>query len=161
MRSHPVLPCLPSERDMHRDLRRLAAATSAILVAACATPAPTTTTIVAEGGFHITFAGGEYGAFGAQSEPPDGIDDFEMVIPLEDITPIGLATEADPVRFPDRAVFQIRSVDVHDAVVMFDRSSSVPEMLVFTRGGRSPTIVPGLCDYYTDPSLRLCGPRPS
>jgi hypothetical protein len=116
---------------------------------------------MADAGVRMTFAGGVYEAFGAQAEPADGVDDFEMVIPLKDIGRIGFVAEADRVFFPDRAVFQIRNVAPHDAVVMFDRSTDVPVMLVFTRDGRSPTVVPGLCDYYTDASLRLCHPSPS
>lgn len=130
------------------------------LLAGCTPTAPrpgaSVTTIEAPAGVFITFAGERYTAFGAQpkpSEPPDGT---LLVIPLEDIASVGLATAADPVQFPDRTVFQIRNVDPRDAVVMFDRSAEVPEMLAFTRDGRSPTEVPGLCDYFADPTMQQC-----
>lgn len=145
----------------------LALATSvvvhAIVLAGCAIPGPTpfAGAILVEAGISMEFAGEGYEAFGAQSEPPDGVDDFDMIIPLENIEQIGFATETDPLLFPDRAVFRIRNVAPRDAVVMFDRSTDVPGMLVFTRDGTSPTVVPGLCDYYTDPSLRLCHPAAS
>jgi len=143
----------------------LCSAVAVGLLAGCAPTAPrpgaSVTTIVAPAGVFITFAGERYTAFGAQSTPSNPPDGTLLVIPLEDIASIGLATEADPVQFPDRTVYQIRNVDPSDAVVMFDRSADVPEMLAFTRDGKSPTVVPGLCDYYVDPTLQLCHPGES
>jgi len=141
---------------------RLVAAT--VLLVGCAPSAPPSgvflTTIVGAG-VGVTFAGGQYQAFGAQSEPSDPPDGTLLVIPLEAISSTGLATEADPILFPDRTVFRIRNVNPRDAVVMFDRSTEVPEMLVLTRDGSSPTVVPGLCDYYADPKLQLCHAKAS
>jgi hypothetical protein len=109
----------------------------------------------------ITFADADYEGFAARSEMPDPPDTLALVIPPDVISQIGTATEADPDLFPDPRVFAIRGVNPRDAVVMFDRSGPSVEMVVFTRGGRSPTEVAGLCDYYPNPSLRLCHPRPS
>lgn len=142
---------------------RLVVAT--VLLGGCTPSAPppggSVTTIVGPAGVWITFAGGQYEAFGAQSVPSDPPDGTLLVIPLEDIGSVGLAVDADPILFPDRTVYQIRNVDPRDAVVMFDRSAEVPEMLALTRDGKSPTVVPGLCDYYVDPTLQLCHPGES
>ena len=136
----------------------------AVLLAGCAPSGPNLSpslSTVVGGPVRMTYAGGNYGGFGARSEPPGPSDDLSLVIPLTDITMIGLADEVDPVVFPDRSVFRIRNVDPLDAVVMFDRSAREVEMVVFTRDGLSPTVVEGLCDYYPNPTLRLCHPQGS
>lgn len=81
---------------------------AALVVVGCTAPTvtPASTTILAHGGVHIDFLGGDYEAFGAQSEPANGADDFALVIPQDDLVPIGLATEAADSLFPDRKVFQ-------------------------------------------------------
>lgn len=126
------------------------------LAASCAPGPGASVTQVGGGQVRVRFAGGDYAAFGAQSEAPDPSDGMLLVIPLDDLTRIGTATEADPVVFPDPTVFQIRNVDPRDAIVMFDRDEPTVGMLVLTRDGRSPTVVPGLCGYYGDPSQRQC-----
>jgi hypothetical protein len=127
-------------------------------------PDASVTTILGSGGISMTFDGEHYGAFAAQTAPSDPPDGTMLIIRLTDLAPIGVAVDADPALFPDRTVFRIRNVNPRDAVVMFDRSAKEPEMLAFTRDGKSPTIVPGLCDYYadpTDPSLHQCRPTDS
>jgi hypothetical protein len=107
-------------------------------------------------GVRVEFAGGAYTAFGAQPEPADPVDGTLLVVPVEALAGIGSADAADPAVFPDTTVLAIRNVNPHDAIVIFDRSTGTAEMLVLTRDGRSPTVVPGLCDYYADPILQRC-----
>jgi hypothetical protein len=134
----------------------------AVMMVACGAPGPrASVTTVFGGPVRITFADADYQGFAARSEMPDPPDSLALVIPLDSISPIGTATEADPDFFPDGRVFAIRGVNPRDAVVMFDRSGPSDEMVVFTQGGRSPTEVAGLCDYYADPTLRLCHVQPS
>jgi hypothetical protein len=148
-------------------LTRTGSLVTVVALAASCTPGPgDSVTQVGGGQVRVRFVGGDYAAFGAQSEAPDPPNGMLLVIPLDDLTRIGTATEADPVVFPDPTVFQIRNVDPHDAIVMFDRDEPTVGMLVLTRNGRSPTVVPGLCGYYGDPTQRQCvlesgAPHPS
>lgn len=135
----------------------LALSLASLVMAACG-PAPgASVTTLLGGPAAMTFGGLVYAGFGARLTAPSPPDDT-LVIPRDALRPIGLATEADPAMFPDRQVFAVRGVDPRDAVVMFDQSTPAVgiEMVVFTRGGTSPTQVDGLCDYYSNPALRLC-----
>lgn len=120
-------------------------------------------TTILGGPVTMTFAGTNYTGVGATLAMPDPPDPDSLVIPQDALRLIGLATDADPMLFPDRQVFAIRGVEPRDAVVMFDRSTPKVsiEMVVFIRPGTDPTRIPGLCDYYAAPP---CGgvtrPRP-
>lgn len=95
-----------------------------------------------------------------------GFGTAAMSIEVNDLRPIGLASEADPTLFPDRKVYALGGVNPTDAIVLVDRSGATAEHgdpVLFTRDGISPPLVVGVCQYYMSPNDVGCSipsPRP-
>ena len=56
-------------------------------------------------------------------------------------------------------VYGISGVDPEPAIVLFAGDREV--LNVWTREGRSPALIPGLCEYYLDHAYWLCAAQPS
>jgi hypothetical protein len=147
------------------DLAAVVASCSIAMFAAGCGPVnlgpPASVTTLLGGQIRMTWAGAEYEGFGAYSKAPDPADPLALVIPPDALTPIGRASDFNAAVFPDGVVYAIRNVIPNDALAMFDRSGPEAELVVFTRGGTSPTQIRGLCVFYLDPTLRLCGGQPT
>lgn len=108
----------------------------------------------------MEFDGHTYRGVAAQEAPQRQSGAGSLTITRDLLSKIGSASSVNAdIGTTDWSVYEIAGVDPADAVAMYIGSGQA-FMNVWTRDGVSPSTIPGLCQHYLDPSLRLCLARP-
>jgi hypothetical protein len=109
----------------------------------------------------LEFDGATYRGTAANPSPIADQGAQSLTIPTASLTRFGVATSVNAdIGTGDLTVYRIEGVDPAAAVVLL-LAGDPNQMVVWTRGGESPALIPGLCQYYLDPAWRACLATPT